>query len=115
MQRSGHSNRCVCQCVCVAVTHVKRAKVELKSKKPAHAGEIVTEEQKGILLKVVPERDGHRLELQWSVPPESEAYKTFPCSYLRCVPSFAQLVPCTSNSNTTDGSMLCASHQLLLT
>lgn len=57
----------------------------------ARAGDIVTQEQKGILLKVVPERDGHRLELQWSVPPESEAYKTFPCSYLRYVPSLARL------------------------
>ena len=50
----------------------------------ACAGDIVTEEQQGLLIKVVPERDGHRLELQWSVPPESHAYKTFPCSYLRC-------------------------------
>ena len=43
----------------------------------------MTEEQKGVMIKVVPERDGHRLELQWSVPPESKTYKIFPCSYLR--------------------------------
>lgn len=45
----------------------------------------MTDEQKGLLIKMVPERDGHRLELQWSVPPESQAYKIFPCSYLRWV------------------------------
>lgn len=50
------------------------------------AGEIVTEDQKGLLIKMVPERDGHRLELQWSVPPESQAYEIFPCSYLRFEP-----------------------------
>ena len=43
----------------------------------------MTEQQTGKLLKVVPERDGHRLELQWAVPPETKAYKVFPCSYLR--------------------------------
>ena len=47
------------------------------------AGDIVTAEQSGKLLKVVPEMDGHRLELQWAVAPETKAYKTFPCSYLR--------------------------------
>ena len=47
------------------------------------AGDIVTAEQSGKLMKVVPEMDGHRLELQWAVAPETKAYKTFPCSYLR--------------------------------
>lgn len=49
------------------------------------SGDIVTAEEVGKLLKVVPERDGHRLELQWAVPPETQAYKVFPCSYLRSV------------------------------
>lgn len=43
----------------------------------------MTAEQSGTLLKVVPEMDGHRLELQWAVAPETKAYKIFPCSYLR--------------------------------
>ena len=49
----------------------------------------MTAEQSGKLLQVVPEMDGHRLELQWAVAPETKAYKTFPCSYLRsaCTPS----------------------------
>ena len=49
-----------------------------------HAGDIVTQAETSKLLKVVPEMDGHRVELQWAVPPESKAYKVFPCSYLRC-------------------------------
>ncbi|KAL3136084.1 hypothetical protein ABBQ32_007107 [Trebouxia sp. C0010 RCD-2024] len=51
-------------------------------KPPPISGDIVTAEEVGKLLKVVPERDGHRLELQWAVPPETQAYKVFPCSYL---------------------------------
>ena len=47
------------------------------------AGDIVTEAETSKLMKVVPERDGHTVELQWAVPPESKAYKVFPCSYLR--------------------------------
>ena len=47
------------------------------------AGDIVTAAETGKLLKVVPERDGHRLELQWAVAPERKAYKVFPCRYLR--------------------------------
>jgi len=43
----------------------------------------VTQAETSKLLKVVPERDGHRVELQWAVPPESKAYKVFPCTYLR--------------------------------
>ena len=50
------------------------------------AGDIVTQEQTSKVIRVVPERDGHRVELQWAVPPETEAYKVFPCSYLRSVP-----------------------------
>ena len=43
----------------------------------------MTQEQTSKLIKVVPETDGHRVELQWAVAPESKAYKVFPCSYLR--------------------------------
>ena len=43
----------------------------------------MTQAEMGKLIKVVPERDGHRVELQWAVPPESKACKVFPCSYLR--------------------------------
>ncbi len=43
----------------------------------------MTQAETSKLLKVVPERDGHRVELQWAVPPESKAYKVFPCTYLR--------------------------------
>ncbi|KAL0046282.1 hypothetical protein WJX82_008028 [Trebouxia sp. C0006] len=44
--------------------------------------DIVTQAETSKVMKVVPERDGHRVELQWAVPPESKAYKVFPCSYL---------------------------------
>ncbi len=43
----------------------------------------MTQAETSKVMKVVPERDGHRVELQWAVPPESKAYKVFPCSYLR--------------------------------
>ena len=57
-----------------------------------HAGDIVTQAETSKLMKVVPERDGHRVELQWAVPPESKAYKVFPCSYLRYAPMQSQQV-----------------------
>ena len=46
------------------------------------AEDVVTPEQTGRILRVVPEREGHRLELQWAVPPEKRAFRHFPCGYL---------------------------------
>ena len=34
------------------------------------------------MLRVVPEREGHRLDLQWAVPPEQRVYRAAPCAYL---------------------------------
>lgn len=42
----------------------------------------MSEGQLGNLLRVVPERERHMVELQWSVPSEVAAYRQAPCAYL---------------------------------
>ncbi|KAK9803974.1 hypothetical protein WJX72_009535 [[Myrmecia] bisecta] len=49
---------------------------------PSFPEDVITEAQMGKLLKVVPQKDGHTLELQWSVPSEQQNYRAAPCSYL---------------------------------
>ena len=46
------------------------------------AEDVLTEQQTGQLLRVVPQREGHRLDLQWAVPPEQHVYRATPCGYL---------------------------------
>lgn len=46
------------------------------------AEDFVTAGQLGQLLRVVPERERHTVELQWSVPSEVAAYRQAPCAYL---------------------------------
>ncbi len=46
------------------------------------AGDVAAPEQQGLLLRVVPEKDWHTVELQWVVPPETKAYRAQPCGYL---------------------------------
>ena len=48
----------------------------------ACAADVVTEAEQGQILRVVPEREGHRLDLQWAVPPEQQVYRAAPCAYL---------------------------------
>lgn len=45
-------------------------------------GDVLTEQQTGQLLRVIPQREGHRLDLQWAVPPEQHVYRATPCGYL---------------------------------
>lgn len=42
----------------------------------------MTEGQLGQLLRLVPERERHMVELQWSVPSEAAGYRQAPCAYL---------------------------------
>ena len=44
--------------------------------------EAVTKEQTGILLKMVPERDGHSIELQWSTVSEQRNAESSPSHYV---------------------------------
>ena len=46
------------------------------------AGDVAAPGQQGLLLKVVPEKDFHSLEVQWVAPPEIAAYRAQPCGYL---------------------------------
>lgn len=46
------------------------------------AGNIVLESQKGILVKIFPEKEQHRLYLQWFVPPSRDIYKYASCHYI---------------------------------
>ncbi len=48
----------------------------------ARAEDVVTPEQTGRILRVVPEREGHRLELRWAVPAEERVYRHAPCGFL---------------------------------
>ncbi|BDA50691.1 Insulin-degrading enzyme [Coccomyxa sp. Obi] len=49
---------------------------------PTFPGDVLTEQQTGQLLRVVPQKEGHRLDLQWAVPPEQHVYRSTPCGYL---------------------------------
>ncbi len=46
------------------------------------ADNVVTAAEAGHVLRVVPEREGHRLDVQWSVPPEQRACRCVPCGLL---------------------------------
>ncbi|EIE20423.1 hypothetical protein COCSUDRAFT_30601 [Coccomyxa subellipsoidea C-169] len=49
---------------------------------PHFPEDVLTEQQTGQLLRVVPQKEGHRLDLQWAVPPEQTVYRVTPCGYL---------------------------------
>ena len=42
----------------------------------------MTRAEAGHVLRVVPERRGHRLGIQWSVPPEQANWRSAPCGLL---------------------------------
>ncbi|GMH33522.1 hypothetical protein BSKO_01356 [Bryopsis sp. KO-2023] len=57
--------------------------VKSQSLKPKEfAEEIFEEDQKGILVKVVPQMDGNNLVMQWSVPPTWKVYRYAPSHYV---------------------------------
>ena len=58
----------------------------------ACAADVVTEAEQGQILRVVPEREGHRADLQWAVPPEQAVYRAAPCAYLGHLIGCAQAV-----------------------
>ena len=64
-----------------------------------HAEDFVTAEQLGQLLRVVPEKDRHVIELQWSVPSEVAAYRQAPCAYL------SHLLGCDNRGSRVVGQM----------
>ena len=45
------------------------------------------------MLRAVPERRGHRLGIQWSVPPEQRAWRSAPCGFV------SHLIGCEGNTN----------------
>jgi insulysin len=48
---------------------------------PAFPPDAVTAEQGGLLLCMVPERDGHSIELQWPTVSERQHYRQAPSHY----------------------------------
>ena len=53
------------------------------SKAALCAGDVVTRVEAGHVLRIVPERRGHRLGIQWSVPPEQrDTWRSRPCGLL---------------------------------
>ncbi|KAL4858339.1 Insulin-degrading enzyme-like 1 [Chlorella vulgaris] len=49
---------------------------------PRFPPEATTQEQGGLLIRMVPEREGHSIELQWPTVSEHERYRTIPSSYV---------------------------------
>lgn len=49
---------------------------------PRFSGDMFGAEDRGILLKVVPEKEWHTVEIQWAVPPETVSYRSQPCGTL---------------------------------
>jgi insulysin len=48
---------------------------------PAFPPDAVTSEQGGLLLRMVPERDGHSIEVQWPTVSEHQHYRQAPSHY----------------------------------
>ena len=44
--------------------------------------DVVPESLRGVLIRMVPEKDGHSVTFEWPVPPEWRAYRSSPCNYL---------------------------------
>lgn len=47
-----------------------------------HLEDVVPESLRGVLIRMVPEKDGHSVTFEWPVPPEWRAYRTSPCNYI---------------------------------
>lgn len=42
----------------------------------------MTQKESGVLIKTVPQRDTHSIELQWPTLSEAEHYDAAPCHYV---------------------------------
>ena len=49
---------------------------------PALDPDAITPAQEGRLLRMLPQRDGHSLELQWTTVPEQRHYRAAPLQYV---------------------------------
>jgi len=56
--------------------------IDRQLKAPVFSGDIVTANLQGLLIKVVPEKRWHTVEVQWIVPPERPNYRSQPCGSL---------------------------------
>jgi insulysin len=56
------------------------------------AEDVLTPDQTGQLLKAVPVKDEHRLEMQWAVPSEQRVYKAAPCGFLGHLIGYARFL-----------------------
>lgn len=34
------------------------------------------------IIRMVPEKEGHVIDLQWAIPPQQKLYRASPCGYL---------------------------------
>ena len=34
------------------------------------------------IIRMVPEKEGHIIDLQWAIPPQQQLYRSSPCGYL---------------------------------
>ena len=65
---------------------------------PAFDPDAITPAQEGRLLRMLPQRDGHSIELQWATLPEQRYYRAAPLQYvshlLGCVAPSRPVAPC---------------------
>ena len=55
------------------------------------AGDIFREEDIAQLVRVVPQREGHSLELHWAIPPQQPQWRSRPAEYLSHLIGYAAL------------------------
>ena len=46
------------------------------------AGDVVLPGQTAQIIQMVPEKEGHIIDLQWAIPPQQQLYRASPCGYL---------------------------------
>ncbi len=47
-----------------------------------NAGDVVLPGQTAQIIRMVPEKEGHVIDLQWAIPPQQKLYRASPCGYL---------------------------------
>ena len=46
------------------------------------AGDVVLPGQTAQIIRMVPEKEGHIIDMQWAIPPQQPLYRASPCGYL---------------------------------
>ncbi|CAK0787227.1 hypothetical protein CVIRNUC_010443 [Coccomyxa viridis] len=49
---------------------------------PEFTGDVVLPGQTAQIIRMVPEKEGHIIDMQWAIPPQQPLYRASPCGYL---------------------------------